>query len=292
MAEPAWKDWHGKDPIWCPGCGDFGVLRAMQQTAAAMGLDPKDTVLVTGIGCSGNITAYLQSYGFHGIHGRALPAATGIKLANPQLTVLVAGGDGDGFGIGLGHFMHAARRNVDLTYIVMDNQVYGLTKGQTSPTTAADMTTKASPLGPMAEPVNPLELAMAGGATWVAQGFSADMKGLTALMQKGIEHRGFSLLNVQSPCVTYNDRNTFAWFRENIQPVEHDPRDRDAALKVAHDRGHVPTGLLYEEDRPTLQDFMGRESGFAPVQAAGDPAAALHHDRKAFGAWLAEFRVR
>lgn len=292
MPEQTWKDWHGKDPIWCPGCGDFGVLRALQQTAVNMGLDPKDTVLVTGIGCSGNITAYFRSYGFHGIHGRALPAATGIKLANPDLTVLVAGGDGDGFGIGLGHFMHAARRNIDLTYIVMDNQVYGLTKGQTSPTTAPDMTTKASPLGPMAEPVNPLELAMAGGATWVAQGYSADMKRLTGLMEAGIRHRGFSLLNVQSPCVTYNERNTFAWFRENNQDVSHDPRDRDAALRVAHDRSHVPIGLLYEEDRPTLSDFVARGDGMPAVEAAGHPLAAIRAAPRAHAEWLAEFRVR
>lgn len=288
----AWKDWHGKEPIWCPGCGDFGVLRAMQQTAAGLALDPKDTVLVTGIGCSGTITSSFQSYGFHGLHGRALPAATGIKLANPDLTVLVAGGDGDGFGIGLGHFMHAARRNIDVTYIVMDNQVYGLTKGQTSPTTSPDMTTKASPSGPMAQPVNPLELAMAADASFVAQGFSGDMKQLVDLLTRAVEHPGFALVNVQSPCVTYNALNTYGWFKQNIQAVAHDPTDREAALRVAHDRTSVPVGVLWQEVRPTLESRFPRTQSPGPVAAAGDASSALAADRSRFDAWLGAFQVR
>lgn len=243
------KDFHGKDPNWCPGCGDFGVLRAMQQAAATLGLLAKDTVLVTGIGCSGNITSSFQTYGFHGIHGRSLPVAQGIKLANPALTVLAAGGDGDGFGIGLGHFLQAARRNVNITYIVMDNQVYGLTKGQTSPT-AGEMTTKASPLGPMAEPLHPLELAITGHASFVAQGFAGD-KDLADLIVQAIEHEGFSFVNIQSPCVTYNKLNTYAWFREHLVdvPEDHDPSDRDAAMKLA---ANWPRGILYREARAVL----------------------------------------
>jgi 2-oxoglutarate/2-oxoacid ferredoxin oxidoreductase subunit beta len=295
------KDYHGKDPIWCPGCGDFGVLRAMQQAAVELQLPREDTVLVTGIGCSGNITAYFRTYGFHGIHGRALPAATGIKLANPALTVLVAGGDGDGFGIGLGHFMHAARRNVDVTYIVMDNQVYGLTKGQTSPTTAAGMTTKASPLGPMADPVNPLELALAGGATFVAQAFSADMKGTVELLKRAIRHRGFSLVNIQSPCVTYNELNTFAWFRERLVPLAeagHDASDLDAAHSAARAPG-VPIGVLYETQRPTFTEQVGAPGAAGkgkrlpgPVAAAADPAAAAAAARGPIQGWADAFRVR
>lgn len=287
MSELTWKDWTGKDTIWCPGCGDFGVLKAMQSAAANLGLDPHQTVLATGIGCSGNITAYFRSFGFHGIHGRALPAATGIKLANPELTVLVAGGDGDGFGIGLGHFLHTARRNVDVTYIVMDNQVYGLTKGQTSPTTPAKMHTKASPLGPMADPLSPLELAITGGATFVAQGFSGDMKQLVALIEAGVRHKGFSLINIQSPCVTYNHLQDYGFFREHkadIAAEGHDPSDRDAALAIARDRSRVPTGLLYQTDRPV---FGGDRTRVA-VDHAADPAGSIGQAQK----WANKFQVR
>lgn len=249
----SYKDRVGKDPIWCPGCGDFGVLRAMQKAVDAQGLALHETVLVTGIGCSGTITSGFRSYGFHGLHGRALPVAQGIKLAQPDAHVLVAGGDGDGYGIGLGHFMHAARRNIDITYIVMDNQVYGLTKGQTSPTTAADMTTKASPLGPMAEPVRPLELALAGGASFIAQGFSADQKQLQSLIEQGMQHKGFALINVQSPCVTYNLLNTYDWFRQRmIKLDDHDPCDREAARALAQRDDVVPTGVVYQVERPTF----------------------------------------
>lgn len=294
----AWKEFHGKDPIWCPGCGDFGVLRAMQQAAAGLELDPAQTVLATGIGCSGNITSSFKTYGFHGIHGRVLPAATGIKLTNPGLTVLAAGGDGDGFGIGLGHFMHAARRNVDMTYIVMDNQVYGLTKGQTSPTTDAAMTTKASPLGPMAEPVHPLELAMAAGASFVAQGFAGDQKALVSLIERGIRHRGFALINVQSPCVTYNQLNTYAWFKEHIVDLAaegHDPADRMAAITVAHERSRVPMGVLFEERRATLEDHLRWRPPMAvpdPVATAASPGRALDAAAGRFQAWQDAFRAR
>ncbi len=283
-----WKDLKGKEPIWCPGCGDFGVLRAMQQVMAEKAA-AKDQVLVTGIGCSGTITAYIKTFGFHGIHGRALPAATGVKLANPDLNVVVAGGDGDGFSIGLGHFMHAARRNVDVTYVVMDNQVYGLTKGQTSPTTDPKMTTKASPLGPMADAVRPLELAIAAGATFVAQAFSADMKGLVSMLQQAMDHRGFSLVNVQSPCVTYNLLNTFEWFRDHNRAVDHDVTDRNAALAVARATDHVAIGILYKAQRPCLDEqFQAADI----VSAAGDPGASYRQHADRFQEWLAEFQVR
>lgn len=301
-ADPAkqhltFKDFKGKDPIWCPGCGDFGVLTAMQKAAANLALDPSRTVLATGIGCSGNITAYFRTYGIHGIHGRVLPLATGVKVANPELTVLAAGGDGDGFGIGLGHFLHAARRNVDLTYIVMDNQVYGLTKGQTSPTTPTDMTTKASPLGPLATPLNPLALALSAGATFVAQGYSAAMPQLVDLIEQGIRHRGFSFINVQSPCVTYNLVNTFDWFRQHAVPIDgHDPADWTAAMAIANDTSKVPTGLLFQAKRPTLHDMSHPIKGDAgaadPVAAAADPVQALAASRKRFDGWLDEFKAR
>lgn len=261
MSELTWKDLHGKDPIWCAGCGDFAVLRAMQNAVVAEGLAPHDVVTVTGIGCSGTLTSSMRTYGFHAVHGRSLPVATGIKLASPDSTVLVAGGDGDGYGIGLGHFMHAARRNVDLCYVVMDNQVYGLTKGQTSPTTDPDMTTKASPLGPMANPVHPLELAMAAGASFIAQGFSGQAKQLTELVRAGMRHPGFAVINVQSPCVTYNHLNTYDWYREHVVDVTHDPADETAAWGVVHDRSRVPTGIIRQVNRPVFGNTVEASAG-------------------------------
>lgn len=295
-ASLTFKDFKGKDPIWCPGCGDFGVLTALQKAAANLALDPSRTVLATGIGCSGNITAYFRTYGIHGIHGRVLPLATGVKVGNPDLTVIAAGGDGDGFGIGLSHFLHAARRNVDLTYVVMDNQVYGLTKGQTSPTTPTDMSTKASPLGPLASPLNPLALALSAGATFVAQGYSANQKELVDLIERGIRHKGFSFINVQSPCVTYNLVNTFDWFKQNVQAVTHDAKDWNAAMACANDRTVVPTGLLFEAQRPTFHDMSHPIKPDADVLDAvasgGDPAKSLAAARKRFDGWLDEFRAR
>ncbi|MFO1533355.1 MAG: thiamine pyrophosphate-dependent enzyme [Thermoplasmatota archaeon] len=290
------KDYKGKDPIWCPGCGDFGVLTALQKAAAELELDLDRTVLATGIGCSGNITAYFRTFGIHGIHGRVLPLATGVKVANPELTVIAAGGDGDGFGIGLSHFLHAARRNVDVTYIVMDNQVYGLTKGQTSSTAPTDFATKASPQGPLASPLNPLALALSAGATFVAQGYSANQGELIDLIARGIRHKGFAFVNVQSPCVTYNLVNTYDWFKGNVRAVGHDPSDWDAAMRVANDRSAVPTGLLYQAERPTFHDMahpIKADSGVpAPVAAAGDPSRALAAAPKRFEGWQEEFRAR
>jgi 2-oxoglutarate/2-oxoacid ferredoxin oxidoreductase subunit beta len=290
------KDFKGKDPIWCPGCGDFGVLTALQKAAAELELDPNRTVLATGIGCSGNITAYLRTFGIHGIHGRVLPLATGVKVANPDLTVIAAGGDGDGFGIGLSHFLHAARRNVNVTYIVMDNQVYGLTKGQTSATSPADMTTKGSPQGPLASPLNPLALALSAGATFVAQGYSGDQRGLIDLIKRGLQHRGFSFINTQSPCVTYNLVNTFDWFKSNIRNVTHDATDWDAAMHVANDRSVVPVGLLYQSERPTFNQMAypikADEGVPRAVEAAGNPGAALQAAKVRFDGWLDEFRAR
>ena len=279
--ELQWKDFMGKDPIWCPGCGDFGVLRAVQTALAELGIAAEDAVCVTGIGCSGTFTSYVTTYGFHGLHGRALPVATGIKCALPDKLVFVAGGDGDGFGIGLGHFMHAARRNVDLTYIVMDNQVYGLTKGQTSPTTQADKRTKASPSGPLADPLDPLELAITAGATYVAQGFSARQADLTRILKDAFLHPGLALVNVQSPCVTYNTWNTYDWFKQHLRDVDHDPSDRGAALAAVQADG-VPHGVLYRAERAVFP------SRVQMVLAAQDPKAHLGRTVE----WADAFRAR
>ncbi|OGS50486.1 MAG: 2-oxoacid ferredoxin oxidoreductase, partial [Euryarchaeota archaeon RBG_16_68_12] len=221
-------------PTWCPGCGDFAVLNGLQKALQTLQLKPWMVTVVSGIGCSSNIPHFLSTYGFHSIHGRSVPVASGIKLANSELTVIAAGGDGDGYGIGAGHFLHAMRRNLDLTYIVMDNQIYGLTTGQASPTSEREMKTKSTPEGVIENPVNPITLALAAGATYVARGFSGDAKGLADLFARGIRHKGFSLIDVLSPCVTYNHDNTYEWFRQRVYPLEregHDPSDLQAALR-------------------------------------------------------------
>src|SRR3981081_2646607 len=208
------KDFKGRaDPDWCPGCGDFGVLHALKQAIAELGLHPHEVLTISGIGCSSNLPGYINTYGMHTLHGRALAVASGAQLGNHGLKVVVTGGDGDGFGIGGNHFVHAMRRNLDLTYIVMDNQIYGLTTGQVSPTSVKGMKTKSMPFGNIEAPVNPICLALAAGATFIARGFSAEQKHLTQLIKQGIEHKGFSFIDVFSPCVTYNHDNTFQWFR-------------------------------------------------------------------------------
>ncbi len=191
-------DFKAARPTWCPGCGDFGVLNALTRAVADLGLEPEEVVVVSGIGCSGKISQYFGSYGFHGIHGRALPIAQGVKLANRELTVIAAGGDGDGYGIGLSHVIHAIRRNVDLTYIVMDNHIYGLTTGQLAPTSDKGMKTKTSPYGSVEEPVRPLELALGQGCGFVAQAFSGEIHHMAEVFKKAIQHKGFSLVNVFS----------------------------------------------------------------------------------------------
>src|SRR5574337_1256671 len=192
-------------PIWCPGCGDFGVLSAMYRALAGIGCPPHEIAFVSGIGCSSRIPGYTTAYGFNSVHGRALPIAQGIKIANPDLLVLAAGGDGDGFAIGGGHLPHSIRRNTDITYIVMDNQIYGLTKGQLSPTSPRGLETVTSPFGNLEAPVNPLLYVLAYGAPFVAQGTPADMPGLAAVVEAAIRYPGFSFVNVQSPCVTFGE---------------------------------------------------------------------------------------
>jgi 2-oxoglutarate/2-oxoacid ferredoxin oxidoreductase subunit beta len=256
------KDFATATPSWwCPGCGDFGVLSALKQAMAELGKQPKDVAFVSGIGCSGKISGYLHSYAFHGVHGRALPVASAIKLANRDLTVIAAGGDGDGYAIGAGHFVHAVRRNIDMTYIVMDNQTYGLTKGQSSPTSATGYVASVSPDGNPDTPLNGLALALAAGATFVARAFSAQPKQMVAMIKAAVEHRGFSIVEVMSPCVTYNKINTYAWFKENVEDVtareDYAPNDRAAAFAALTREGDIPLGIIYKEDRPTFEDRTG-----------------------------------
>ncbi|MCY0902377.1 MAG: 2-oxoacid:ferredoxin oxidoreductase subunit beta [Firmicutes bacterium] len=248
-------------PNWCPGCGDFAVQAAMQRALGNLDLEPENVAIISGIGCSGRISGYVNAYGFHGVHGRSLPVAQGVKLANRKLTVLAAGGDGDGFGIGLNHFMHAVRRNMDITYIVMDNQIYGLTKGQHSPTSSFGFKAKTTPAGNIENSISPLQVSLAAGITYLAQGFSHDVNQLTELIQGGIEHKGFSLINVFSPCVTYNKVNTYEWYKEHTvnlnQFADYNPLDRGAAIAKVIETDGLCTGLIFKDtEKPVFEDLV------------------------------------
>jgi 2-oxoglutarate ferredoxin oxidoreductase subunit beta len=248
-------------PNWCPGCGDFSIQAAIQRAAANVGLEPEGLALVSGIGCSGRISGYVNAYGFHGVHGRSLPIAQGVKMANRELTVVAAGGDGDGFAIGMGHTVHAIRRNIDVTYIVMDNQIYGLTKGQTSPRSAEGFKTKSTPQGSIESALAPLEVALAAGATFVAQSFSSNLKQLTAIIEEGMKHKGFSLINVFSPCVTFNKINTYDWFKENIVDLDefpdYDPSNRVMAMTKLMETGGMLTGIIYQDkNKKSYEDLV------------------------------------
>jgi 2-oxoglutarate/2-oxoacid ferredoxin oxidoreductase subunit beta len=256
------KDFRNKvKPNWCPGCGDFSVQAAIQRAAANVGLEPEDLAVISGIGCSGRISGYINSYGFHGIHGRSLPIAQGVKMANRDLNVIASGGDGDGFAIGLGHTIHAIRRNINVTYIVMDNQVYGLTKGQTSPRSDAGFKTKSTPKGSIESSLSAMEMALTAGATFVAQSFSTNLKELTSLIEQGIQHEGFSLINVFSPCVTYNKVNTYDWFKENLTSLadveNYDPSNRMQAMQTLMEKNGLVTGLIYQnKEQKSYQELV------------------------------------
>ena len=241
-------------PIWCPGCGDFGVLASFYKAVSELHIPNEQLVVVSGIGCSSRFPAFVNAYGFHGTHGRALPLATGVKMARPELKVVTVGGDGDAFSIGMGHIPHAIRRNVDITYIVMDNEIYGLTKGQASPTSPVGMERKASPYGTVEKPINPLMLVLATGATWVGRGFSSKPKELTELIKQAMEHKGFSFLQVYSPCTTFYD--TYDHFKHVTKPLpaDHNSRDRMSAMKYAMDEENLYLGLYYQEERPTYDE--------------------------------------
>lgn len=241
-------------PVWCPGCGDFAVLNAMYRALSDCGCTPEQSVIVSGIGCSSRLPGYVDTYGFNSLHGRALPIATGVKLAKPHLTVIAVGGDGDGIAIGGNHFLHAARRNVDIAYFMMDNEIYGLTKGQAGPTTPTGDKTKSTTYGNPDPAVDPCALAIAVGASWVARGFSGDVKGTTELMKRAIAHRGFAFLNIISPCVTWRGDDQHKELRVKMRtlPADHDATSREAALRFTDETDHLTVGVLYDVARPTL----------------------------------------
>jgi 2-oxoglutarate ferredoxin oxidoreductase subunit beta len=260
------------DPDWCPGCGDFGVLAALQKALVDLQIQPYNVVTISGIGCSSNLPGYINTYGMHTLHGRALAVATGVKMANHNLTVVVTGGDGDGFGIGGNHFIHTMRRNVDLLYLAMDNQIYGLTTGQVSPTSRLGMKTKSTPFGSVEGPINPISLALSAGATFVARGFSGDQKHLTDLIKQGLEHKGFSFIDVFSPCVTYNHDNTYPWFKQRVKKLEDDASYNSSNWMMACERSQIwgeeiPIGKFFHStDRPSLDQAE-------PVLDTGGPLA-------------------
>ncbi|MGC8568124.1 MAG: thiamine pyrophosphate-dependent enzyme, partial [Candidatus Micrarchaeia archaeon] len=248
--------------VFCPGCGDFGVVAALRKAMTDLHIEKRNMMIVTGIGCSSSIPNQFSTYAIHSLHGRLLPVAMGVKLANPELTVIGAGGDGDGYGIGLNHFIQTARRNIDITYIVMNNEIYSLTTGQYSPTSLKGMKTKSSPFGAIEDPINPISLALSAGATYIARGFSGDIPHLSAMIENGIKHKGFSLIDVFSPCVTFNTYNTYDWFKQRIyklEDVKHNPSDFNAAMQKALEfptlgTDHIPIGLFYETSKPTYEE--------------------------------------
>lgn len=247
--------------FWCPGCGHNGVLTSLLRALSEIGIAPENLMSISGIGCSSRLPYFVKSYKMHTLHGRAGPVATGAQLARPDLAVVVTGGDGDGFSIGGGHMPHMARKNVNMTYILMDNHVYGLTKGQTSPTSNIVMKGTVTPYGGVEEPLDPIMYMLTYGATFVAQAFAGNVKLASQLIKEGMEHRGFSFINLLSHCPTFNEIDTAKTFKAagEIQDTGHDVTDVNAAMQVVHKaktEGRFATGVLYKVERPTLDDRM------------------------------------
>lgn len=262
-------------PNWCPGCGHYGVQAAIADAVAALDIAPEKLAVISGIGCSSRIGGYFYAYGAHTTHGRVLPYAQGVKLANEDLNVVVCGGDGDAFAIGMGHTIHAFKRNVNVTYIVMDNHVYGLTKGQTSPRSDLGFVTKTSPHGSFESPLPICETAIASGATFVAQSYVINRPELVELIKQGMQHEGFSFINVFSPCVTYNTTNGYDYFKENLTSLStfegYDHTDRAMAIKTLGETNGLVTGLVYQDT--TKPSF---EKALAEVNGGAHPRALVH----------------
>jgi 2-oxoglutarate ferredoxin oxidoreductase subunit beta len=269
------SDYAGLKPAWCPGCGNFGILRALNRALIEMEIEPHQVLLVSGIGQAGKLPHYTRGNVFNSLHGRPIPPAIGAKIANSELVVIAVSGDGDAYGEGGNHFLHAARRNHDITYLVHNNQVYGLTKGQASPTSDVGFITKTTPYG-AASPVNPIALAIVNGASFVSRGFAGDIDHLTHLIKKGITHRGFALIDILQPCVSFNHKNTFQWYKERVYKLEderYDPRDKKAALEKALEWGDkIPIGIIYEADLPVYEDQLPALGKKPLVRHEIDPA--------------------
>ena len=290
-------------PVWCPGCGDYGIMAALKQAFASLDLKSHQIVIVSGIGCGSKLPDYVHAYGYMSIHGRPLAVATGVKLTNPELTVVVVDGDGDAYGIGGNHLIHTARRNMDITHIVQNNQVYALTKGQFSPTTDRGRRTSTSPFGVIEEPIMPPALALAAGATFVARGAAFDPRYTAGLMAEAISHPGYALLDVLQPCVSFNKINTYEWYRQRVYKVEeraqerlagdgpgddqcddrgddaransHDSGDFQAAMKLAREWGdRIPLGVIYRRtEEPYHSSLPGLARGPLPARPLDDMGA-------------------
>lgn len=253
------NDYAGLKPTWCPGCGNFSILRAVNKALVELNLEPHQVLFVSGIGQAGKLPHYSRGNIFNSLHGRPIPPACGAKLVNHELKVIAVSGDGDAYGEGGNHFLHAMRRNQDITYLVHDNQVYGLTKGQASPTSDMGFITKTTPQG-AGLPLNPVALAILTGATFVARGYAGDVAHLAELIKQGIRHKGFALIDILQPCVTFNRVNTFKWYAERVYKLESEnwnPADRSAALVKAEEWGdRIPTGVIFETVRPTFEELQ------------------------------------
>ena len=252
-------DMNDIDIAWCPGCGNFPILKTLKRALAELRIKPADLVLVSGIGQAAKIPHYIKANVFNGLHGRALPAATAIKAANPALTVIAESGDGDMYGEGGNHFIHTIRRNPNITNIVHNNMVYGLTKGQASPTSQKGFVTPVQVSGVFLEPFNPLAVAIALDASFVARAFAGDIERTTDILKKAIEHNGYALVDIFQPCVTFNRVNTIQWFKEHTYNLEdHDPSDRQKAFKKANETEKLPLGIFYQiPQKPSFEENVG-----------------------------------
>jgi 2-oxoglutarate ferredoxin oxidoreductase subunit beta len=251
------QDFSGQVPAWCPGCGNFPILKTFRDAMAELGIEPHRVTLVSGIGQAAKFPHYTRGNIFNGLHGRALPVATGIRLANHEMLVLVTTGDGDCYGEGGNHFMAAMRRNVNIKLFVHDNQIYGLTKGQPSPTTGEGMVTKNVPFGVISQQFNPLAVAVAMDCSFAARAFSGDMEHLKGIVKAAVNHKGFTLVDILQPCVSFNKVNTFEWYRQRVYRLgaDHDPADRAAAFTKALEWGdRIPLGIIYRNERPTFEE--------------------------------------
>lgn len=254
---PSTDDYKGQIPAWCPGCGNFGILKAFKDAMVESNLEPHQFVVVSGIGQAGKFPHYLRCNTFNGLHGRTLPVATGIRLANHEMTVFAVAGDGDCYGEGGNHLIHAMRRNVNVKLLVHNNQIYGLTKGQASPTSLEGMTTKVQVGGVISEPLNPVALAVALDCSFVARGFAGDPGHLKGLIIEAIKHDGFSLIDILQPCVTFNKINTFEWYRKRVYYLEpdYDPFNRIEAFQRSLEFGdRIPLGVIYKTKRKTYEE--------------------------------------
>jgi 2-oxoglutarate ferredoxin oxidoreductase subunit beta len=251
------SDYLGLAPTWCPGCGNFGILEAFKRALVDLAIAPHQLLMVSGIGQAGKLPHYTKGNIFNSLHGRAIPVAIGAKIANTRLTVIVIGGDGDGYGEGGNHLLHASRRNHDLTYLIHNNQVYGLTKGQASPTSDQGFITKTTPYG-SPQPLNPVLLAIASGASFVGRGYAGDSDHLSQLIKQGITHQGFSVIDILQPCVSFNPLNTYQWYQQRVyklDDVSYSPINKQAAFTKAQEwHEGIPIGIIFKEDRPTYEE--------------------------------------